>query len=204
MIAIKRLPFGALAGLLLMAAPVQADLIQFQASLSGPAEDPPNSSPATGWTLVSYDDVTHTLHVEASFAGLTGATTAAHIHAPTASPFSGVAGVATQVPSFFGFPLGVTAGSYDNFFDLTDAGSYRPSFLAAQGGTPAGAEAALISALRSGQAYFNIHTTASPGGEIRGFPSRVPDASSTAGLLGAALIAVLGWRKVLDRPSGAS
>jgi hypothetical protein len=202
MVTIKCLPLGVLAGLLLMAAPVRADLIQFQASLSGLAEQPPNSSPGTGWAIVSYEDAAHTLRVQAVFSGLIG-NTAAHIHAPTAAPFSGVIGVATQVPSFVGFPLGVTAGAFDNTFDLTNPSSYNPSFLAAQGGTPASAEAAFVNFLLDGRAYFNIHTTAFPGGEIRGFASRVPDASSTAALLGFAFaaMAVFGCRRTLLRTS---
>lgn len=204
MITIKCLPLGALAGLLLMAAPVRADLIQFQASLSGPAEQPPNSSPGTGWAVVSYDDAAHTLRVQAVFSGLIGNTTAAHIHAPTATPFTGAIGVATQVPSFVGFPLGVTAGAYDNTFDLLASSSYHPSFLAAQGGTPASAEAALANFLLEGRAYFNIHSTAFPGGEIRGFASRVPDASSSAALLGYAAMAVFGCRRILLRTSSVS
>ena len=85
--------------------------IEYTATLSGPNEAPPNASPGTGTSLVTYDDVAHTLRVEASFSGLIGTTTAAHIHAPTAVPFTGTIGVATQTPSFSGFPLGVTSGT---------------------------------------------------------------------------------------------
>jgi hypothetical protein len=41
--------------------------------------------------------------------------------------------------------------------------------VTANGGTTAGAEAALLAGLEAGQAYLNIHTTMFPGGEIRGF-----------------------------------
>lgn len=120
------------------------------------------------------DDVAHTLLVEADFSDLIGTTTAAHIHCCVApdAPVPNV-GVATQTPSFAGFPAGVTTGSYSQLFDLTDAGSFNSSFVTSNGGTPTGAELALLAGLIAGEAYFNIHTTAFPGGEIRSFLRRV-------------------------------
>src|SRR5688572_22118433 len=95
--------------------------------------------------------------------------TASHIHAATAVPGVGTAGVATTVPTFTGFPSGVTAGDYDRVFDMTLASSYNPAYITANGGTPASAFAALKTALNNGTSYFNIHTTAFMPGEIRGF-----------------------------------
>ena len=95
------------------------------------------------------------------------ATTAAHIHCCISPP--GNTGVATTTPTFPGFPLGVTSGSYSRTFDMTAASSYNPAFVTAHGGTTAGAAAALLAGLQAGQAYLNIHTTMFPGGEIRGF-----------------------------------
>ena len=43
--------------------------------------------------------------------------------------------MATRVPSFVGFPLGVTAGSMDNTYDLNLASSYNPAFVTDNGGT---------------------------------------------------------------------
>jgi hypothetical protein len=146
--------------------------IVYTAILSGPSEDPPNASPGTGFAEVDFDIVAHTLRVQVTFSGLTGTTTAAHIHAPTPTPGTGIAGVATQLPSFSGFPLGVTSGSYDQTFVtccVGAEGTYNPAFLTAHGGTAAGAEAALDVFLAEGRAYLNIHTTTFPGGEIRGF-----------------------------------
>jgi hypothetical protein len=85
--------------------------------------------------------------------------------------------VATQTPTFGGFPLGVTSGTYDMTFDLTDPITYNPAFVAANGGTVEGAEAALLAGLAAGEAYLNIHTTVVPGGEIRGFLHAVPEPS---------------------------
>lgn len=145
--------------------------ITYTANIDGPSESPPNASPGTGFATVIYDSAVHALEVQVTFSGLLGTTTAAHIHAPTAVPLDGTAGVATQVPSFVYFPLGVTSGTYDHIFlniDI-DASVWNPAFIAAHGGTPASAEAAFDEALADGRAYLNIHSTFRPGGEIRGF-----------------------------------
>ncbi len=171
----------------------QAALLQYSVSLDGPSESPVNASPGIGSGTVNYDDSAHTLQLQVSFSGLTGTTTASHIHAPTVSPFSGTANVATTVPSFAGFPLGVTSGSYSDTLDLTSASSYNPAFISANGGTPAGAESALAAAMAGGEAYWNIHSSTFNGGEIRGFLVPVPEPSTLA-LLGLVAGALL-WRR---------
>ena len=164
-----------IAGCLLAVAaalPAAAHESQYSAVLTGSAEIPPNASPATGTALITVDFDLLTMQVEASFAGLLGTTTASHIHCclPTAS---GNVGVATTLPTFTGFPLGVSAGTYDHTFDMALASSYNPAFVTAQGGI-ANAFAALVAGMESGNAYFNIHTTQFPGGEIRGNLHLVP------------------------------
>ena len=111
----------------------------YTASLSGAKESVPNSSPGTGNAKVTVDAAAMTMSVNVTFSGLLAPTTASHIHAPTAVPGTGTAGVATTVPTFTGFPLGVTSGMYDHTFDMTLASSYNPAYLAANGGTPASA-----------------------------------------------------------------
>jgi hypothetical protein len=154
------------------------------ANLSQANEVPPTGSPGTGTATVTLDTSAQTLHVVATFSGLGSNTTASHIHCCLASPFlPGVnVGVATTTPSFTGFPLGVTSGTYDHTFDLTLASSYNPAFVTLQGGL-AGAELALENALVAGETYFNIHTTNFPNGEIRGFLGAVPEPSTWAMML---------------------
>jgi len=173
----------------------QAGSIVYVTTLDGAHESPGNASPGTGTATVTVDDVAHTMRVQVSFSGLTSGTTASHIHAPATGFLSGTAGVATTTPTFAGFPSGVTSGTYDNTLDLTQASSYNPAFVTANGGTTAGAEAALLSALAAGKAYLNIHTSSFPGGEIRGFLN-VPEPGSMA-LLGMGVFGLTGyaWRR---------
>lgn len=171
-------------------------VIQFQAALSGPAESPVNASPGTGWANVWFDDVAQTLTVDVTFSGLLGFTTASHIHAATAAPNTGTSGVATEVPFFDSFPIGVKSGSYTHLFDLTDADSFNPAFVTANGGTLASASMALENAMLAEKSYLNIHTDLFRGGEIRGFLSRVPDTSATALLLTLALGSLAGFRRI--------
>lgn len=152
---------------LVLGASAQAVTLTTSAALSGPTENPANSSPGTGTAYVTLDTIAHTLRVNVTFGGLTANTTASHIHCCITAP--GNASVATVVPAFPGFPLGVTSGSYNQVLDTTQASTWNATFITNNGGTPAGAEAALANGLATGQAYLNIHTSAYPGGEIRGF-----------------------------------
>jgi len=150
----------------------------FTAHLTGLAESPSNASLATGTAFVTLDLDLVTMRVQINFKGLTGITTAANIHAPPAVPFAGTAGIATQTPSFAGFPLGVTNGTYDHTFDLALASTYNPDFITSSGGLISDALNHLDFAMDDSKAYVNIHTTAFPDGEIRGFLVETPSISA--------------------------
>ncbi len=161
--------------------------------LDGPSEAPPNASPGTGVGTVTLDLDLITMRVQTNFSGLIGNVTNSHIHCCTAIAGVSTAGVATPVPSFPGFPAGGTSGSYDMTFDMTQASSYNPAFITANGGTVGSALAALTLGMDEGKAYLNIHTSTFGGGEIRGFLQLVPE--PTGGLLAAALSGLLFFRR---------
>jgi hypothetical protein len=168
---------AALCGALLTAAlslPAAAHEVVYETTLSGANESPVSNSLGTGFVRVTVDLDVLSMLVEATFSGLSGTTTAAHIHCCLVDGGPLNVGVATQVPTFPGFALGVTSGSYDQTFDLSQASSYNPAFVTAQG-TLGAALNALLLGLDDEATYFNIHTTAFPGGEIRGILHPVPE-----------------------------
>ncbi|TWI66622.1 putative secreted protein with PEP-CTERM sorting signal [Pseudoduganella lurida] len=184
------------AALALCLAGLDAGAAVYTTTLSGANEAPPNASPGTGTAVVDFDIATHTLTLDVAFAGLLEGTTAAHIHCCTAIAETGTAGVATQVPTFVDFPLGVTSGSYRRVFDTSLAATWNAGFITANGGTTAGAEAALLAGLDTGRAYLNLHTSFAPAGEIRGFLEPVPEPAEVALLaVGAPLVLLAAQRR---------
>jgi hypothetical protein len=173
-----------------------ADPITLSAILSGANENPMVPSPGTGLAVVVVDPTAHTIQINVMFSNLTSNTVAAHIHCCIAPP--GNAGVATTMPAFPGFPLGVTSGNYSSaVLSLQDMGTYNPAFVTAQGGL-AQAEAALVNGLLNNLTYLNIHTVMFGGGEIRGaLTPAVPEPSSLV-LLGSGLLGLVltGRRKL--------
>ena len=142
--------------------PAAAATFSFSAVLSGANEFPSNASTATGNTLVTFDDVASTVTVSVTFAGLSSAATAAHIHccaAPGAN--SGVAMGMTGFPSS-------TGTTYNAVLSVFSGGNTFASVLA-------GAQAGLT--------YVNVHNAIFQGGEIRGNLAPVPEASTYAMML---------------------
>ncbi len=180
--------FVALAGM--AALPAAALQTTFVTTLSGAGENPANASTATGSAVIVFDDVLLTMNVSTTFAGLTGgAATAAHIHCCAAPPAN--VGVAV---GFTGFPS-ATSGTYNNVFNLASSG-FNAAFLAANGGNAPSAFAALLTGVKAGQSYVNIHNATFPGGEIRGFLAPIPEPETYALMLvGLAAVGVAARRR---------
>jgi hypothetical protein len=151
---------------------------KFVALLDGLQENAPVVTTGTGMGMAVYDAVEDELHVTMSYSGLVAPTTDSHIHC-CATSLGTNAGVAIGFTGAGGFITGSTSGSYSHTFDMSLASTYNGTYFAASGGTPALARDRLLAAMTSGVAndplpgdsaiaYFNIHTSFRPGGEIRG------------------------------------
>lgn len=158
-------------------------------SMSGTNEVPPNTSTASGWADIFLNG--NMLSVSLVWQGLLGGNpTAAHIHCCTAPGAN--AGVAI---GFAGFPA-AASGTYTNTYDLTNPAVYNAAFRSNNGGTAAGAEAALINGLNAGRVYVNVHNAQFPGGEIRANVVATPEPASLVLMAtGLAAFAAVGWRR---------
>ncbi len=128
----------------------------FEATLSGSEEVPPNMSEATGRAelRVSADRATIRFRLEARHVEDALAIAGAHVHC--APP-----GVNGPVVAFL---AGQVAGGFDGRF--TTSGTLTDANLV---NTSCGATiAALAESMASGMTYVNVHSTAYPGGLIRG------------------------------------
>ena len=164
----------AAAAVLLAASPAQSAITVFSGTF---IPEGGGGRTGTGTLSMQYDNVAHTLAINATFSGLSGTTSTAHIHCCTPTPGTGTGSVALATGGILpGFPLGVQSGAYLQTIDLTLTSNYGGSFVTASGGTAAGAELALINGLTAQTAYFNIHSNTFLAGEIRTFVTVVPDA----------------------------
>ena len=125
---------------------------EFTATLLSANERPtPNASTATGAatvTIVGENSLTFTVTVN----GITNLT-AGHIHVGKASVAGAVIiGLAPAV-----LPTGTFSGTFNT-----------GTIVAADLATAPVSMSSLIALIRNGDAYINLHTTANPGGEIRG------------------------------------
>lgn len=154
-----------LAGLLAVA-PALAEDKKYEAVLAGSQEVPVVLTGASGGFQARLSDDGSTLHYELVYADLEGSITQAHIHIGQAGANGGIAVWLCSNLASPPTPAGVQAcppspGRITGMITSSDVVA-----LTAQG-VAAGELSAVVSALRRGLAYANVHTSTSPGGEIR-------------------------------------
>jgi hypothetical protein len=137
----KGLLIGGLAALMALSAGAAiAATDHFTATLKGADETPPNTTAGTGAVTATLDTSSHLFSYSAAYSGLTGAAVAAHFHGP--------AGPGKAAPPVVPVPKDQMANN-----PMTGSATLT---------------AAQEKDLEAGLWYFNIHTAANPGGEVRG------------------------------------
>jgi hypothetical protein len=128
----------ALSALLFTGVPAIAEMVSYKADLKASSQVPPNDSKGTGLVDATYDTTSKKLSWTVTYSGLTGPATAAHFHGPAAAD----ANAKVVVPH-----SGDLASPMKGEATLTDDQAAD---------------------LQAGRWYFNVHTAAHKGGEIRG------------------------------------
>ena len=135
---LSRIAFTAFA-IALLSITAHAATIAFKADLKASTEVPPNDGAGAGKLSATLNTETNEFKYHIEFSGLSGPAVAAHFHGPAAAGVN----AKPQVP-IKGSPI---ASPIDGTATLT---------------------ADQVKDLEAGQWYFNVHTAAHPGGEIRG------------------------------------
>ncbi len=115
-----------------------AATVALKADLKGANEVPAKDSAGTGTLTATLDTDTHLLKYHVVYQGLTGPVSAAHFHGPAAEGVNAKPQVPVKAP-FDSAIDGTATITPEQEKDLLD-----------------------------GKWYFNLHTAANPGGEIRG------------------------------------
>ena len=130
---------GLMAASFLALAPAAfAQAVTYKADLKASAEVPPADSKGTGTLQATYDPASKKLTYTVNYKDLSGPATAAHFHGPADAKTN--AGIVVPVNGAVTSPIKGEA-------TLTDAQAAD---------------------LQAGKWYYNIHTAANKGGEIRG------------------------------------
>ena len=138
---IKSVTVAAMGALALLGATVavsHAEPMKVSASLTPSAEVPASKSDGAGTLTGTYDPATMMLNFTVDYKGLTGPATMAHFHAPAPTGKDGP----VEIPI-----KGAVTSPITGDIKLTEAQAKN---------------------MTDGMTYFNVHTGANPGGEIRG------------------------------------
>ena len=122
-----------------VAGAASAATLHFSTVLKGADEVPANTTTGTGKVTATLDTGSKTFTYKVTYSGLTGPATMAHFHGPAAP--------GVNAPPVVPVPQSALANPMKGTATLT---------------------AGQIADLEAGKWYFNIHTAAHPGGEIRG------------------------------------
>jgi CHRD domain len=117
----------------------QAATVNLKATLNTVSEVPSKTGDGSGTLTATLDTKTHELKYHVEFQGLSGPATAAHFHGPAAPGVNGGPQVPVKTTPIESPIEGTATLTLEQQRDLLD-----------------------------GKWYFNIHTKANPGGEIRG------------------------------------
>ncbi|MFI4997677.1 MAG: CHRD domain-containing protein [Hyphomicrobiales bacterium] len=128
----------ALAAGIYVTQPASAETLSYKVQLLPSSEVPPNDTKGSGSLTATYDTTSKVLTWTATFSGLSGPAVAAHFHGPADKGVN----AAVIVPQTGGLESPMKGQA-----TLTDA--QAADFVA-------------------GKWYYNIHTAANKGGEIRG------------------------------------
>jgi len=145
---------------LLVSAPAQAQIVNFTGILSGGNEVPGVTTGAVGTVTAAIDLATGVLTYRVDVFNMPVGTTAGHFHV-------GAAGVAGPVVVNFTVLTNISN-------DFVISGTASATSLVPRAAQGINSWDDFVQTLLLGNIYANVHSTANPGGEIRGQLIRVP------------------------------
>jgi hypothetical protein len=162
----------------------------------------------TGVAYIKIDTVARTLRFQATYQGLNNNVSASHIHAQsTSSPYVFPVSNWTVALNFSGSPSSTGPSAPVATWGPTDytPASLSGGFVTAQGGNADTAFDNFVNFLRTGQAYYNLHTSlntpntgaGNPGGSLGAFFTAVPEIDPTS--FGSVLALLTGSLGLLER-----
>ena len=137
----------------------RSNQFHFNASLKGGNEVPAVETHAVGQAIVTISKNETSIHFKLIVANIQANITGSHFHM---APVGANAGVVVNLLNISDFPPPTTAPVNGV---LAEGTILENNLSGALAGKPLND---LISAIRTGNIYVNVHTTANPGGEIRG------------------------------------